>query len=249
MPTVLITGASRGLGASGALHLAGRGYDVIGTYASASAAADEVAGQITAMGRKAAMLKLDVGNASSFDAFTGEVQRVLGEWGASGLDGLVNNGGFGGGGLIVDTTEEQLDSLFAVHVKGPFLLTGKLVPLMSRGASIVNISSGLARFSMPGLAAYASMKGALEVMTRYMAVEFGPLGIRVNTLAPGAIETDFGDGMVRDNPEINKMIAGQTPLGRVGLPDDIGKAIAMLVSGESGWISGQRIEASGGIHS
>jgi NAD(P)-dependent dehydrogenase (short-subunit alcohol dehydrogenase family) len=134
-------------------------------------------------------------------------------------------------------------------VKGPFLLTGKLLPILNKGASVVNISSGLARFSHPGRAAYASMKGALEVMTRYMAVEFGPLGIRVNTLAPGAIATDFSGGMVRDNPQINAMIAGQTPLGRVGLPDDIGKAIAMLVSDESGWISGQRIEASGGIHS
>lgn len=248
MPTVLITGASRGLGASGALHLAERGYDVIGTYASDAGKAEEVAAAIRAKGRKAAMLKLDAGKPAGFDAFVAEVKNVLGEWGASGLDGLVNNGGFGGGELIVNTTEAELDALFAVHVKGPYLLTGKLVGSINKGGSIVNISSGLARFSMPGRAAYASMKGALEVMTRYMAVEFGPLGIRVNTLAPGAIETDFGGGLVRDNPDINKMIASQTPLGRVGLPDDIGKAIAMLVSGDSGWISGQRIEASGGIH-
>lgn len=249
MPTVLITGASRGLGESAALHLADKGFDVIGTYANAADKAEEVATKIKAKGRKVAMLKLDVGKAAGFDAFVGEVKSALAGMGAAGLDGLVNNGGFGGGGSIAETTEEQLDALFAVHVKGPFLLTGKLLPLFNKGASVVNISSGLARFSMPGRAAYASMKGALEVMTRYMAVEFGPLGIRVNTLAPGAIATDFGGGMVRDNPQINAHIAGQTPLGRVGLPDDIGKAIAMLVSGESGWISGQRIEASGGIHS
>jgi NAD(P)-dependent dehydrogenase (short-subunit alcohol dehydrogenase family) len=249
MPTVLITGASRGLGANAALHLAAKGFDVIGTYASAADKAEEVAAEIRAKGRKVAMLKLDTGKASQFESFAGQVKTVLMGWGAQGLDGLVNNAGFGAGASIAETTEAQLDTLFAVHVKGPFLLTGKLLPLINKGGSIVNLSSGLARFSYPGYAAYASMKGAVEVMTRYMATEFGPLGIRVNTLAPGAIETDFGGGAVRDNAALNEMIAQQTPLGRVGLPDDIGKAIALLVSEESGWISGQRIEASGAIHS
>jgi NAD(P)-dependent dehydrogenase (short-subunit alcohol dehydrogenase family) len=249
MPTVLITGASRGIGESAAMHLAARGYDVIGTYASAADKAAAVAARIEATGRKAAMLKLDTGKASEFPAFAGDVKNVLTGWGAPGLNGLVNNAGFGGAGSISETTEAELDALFAVHVKGPFLLTGQLLPMLNKGASIVNVSSGLARFSYPGRAAYASMKGAVEVLTRYMAVEFGPMGIRANTLAPGAIATDFGGAMVRDNPQINAHIAGQTPLGRVGLADDAGKAIAMLVSDESSWVSGQRVEASGGIHS
>ncbi len=249
MPIVLITGASRGIGESAAHHLADMGYDVIGTFANAAEKAEAVANALKAKGRKAAMLKLDVGDASEFESFVADVKKILAEWGATGLDGLVNNGGFGGRATIADATEAHLDALFAVHFKGPFLLTGKLLPVLSKGASVVNISSGLARSSTPGAAAYASMKGALEVMTRYMAVEFGPLGIRVNTLAPGAVATDFNGGMVRDNPTINAYVAGQTPLGRVGLPDDIGKAIAMLVSDQSSWISGQRIEASGGIHS
>jgi NAD(P)-dependent dehydrogenase (short-subunit alcohol dehydrogenase family) len=248
MPVVVITGASRGIGESAARHLAGRGYDVIGTYLSAAEKAEQVASDIKAMGRKAEMRRLDTGNASEFDAFAADVKTILSSWGAAGLDGLVNNAGFGGAGHVADTTEAQLDAMFAVHFKGPFLLTARLLPMLNKGASIVNLSSGLARFSYPGRAAYASMKGAVEVLTRYMATEFGPLGIRVNTLAPGAVATDFSGGMVRDNPQINAHIAGQTPLGRVGLPEDIGKAIAMLVSDDSGWISGQRIEAAGGIH-
>lgn len=193
-------------------------------------------------------LPLDVAVSASFAEFAAQVQAALAQtWQQSRFNYLVNNAGHGASASLMDTTEAQFDALFNVHLKGVFFLTQKLLPLMADGGRIVNISSGLTRFALPGYAAYAAMKGAVEVMTRYMAKELGARGIAVNTLAPGAIETDFGGGMVRDNPEVNGFIAEQTALGRVGLPGDIGGAIALLLSPGNGWITAQRIEASGGM--
>lgn len=247
-PIAIVTGGSRGLGKSMALHLAAQGTDIILTYRSQAAEAQAVVAQIEALGRRAVALPLDVAVSASFAAFAAQVQAALAQtWQQSRFNYLVNNAGHGASASLMDTTEAQFDALFNVHLKGVFFLTQKLLPLMADGGRIVNISSGLTRFALPGYAAYAAMKGAVEVMTRYMAKELGARGIAVNTLAPGAIETDFGGGMVRDNPEVNGFIAAQTALGRVGLPGDIGGAIALLLSPGNGWITAQRIEASGGM--
>ncbi len=244
----LITGASRGLGKSTALHLAAQGVDIIGTYQSREADAQATVAEIQALGGKAHMLQLDVGQSDSFEGFARQLGSVLKEvFNAEHFDFLVNNAGVGIYSSIAQTTEDQFDQLVNVHFKGPFFLTQKLLPLIADGGRIVNLSSGLARFSMLGYAAYASMKGAIEVWSRYLAQELGPRGINVNVLAPGAIATDFGGGTVRDNPDVNKMIASSTALGRVGEADDIGSAISMLLGDGGRWINGQRIEASGGV--
>jgi len=248
MTIALITGGSRGLGRSAALHLARDGVDVIFTYRAAEAEARAVVAEIEATGRRAAALQLDVTKTASYPAFTDALRQTLSGWGAQSFDYLVNNAGTGMYQAFATTTEAQLDEIFAVHFKAPYLLTQALLPLIADGGRILNISSGLARFSYPGSSAYASMKGAIEVLTRYQALELGSHGIAVNVLAPGAIETDFGGGHVRDNKDLNAMIASRTPLGRVGLPDDIGGAVAAILSPGSRWINGQRIEASGGIH-
>jgi len=244
----LITGANRGLGRSTALHLARAGSDVILTYRSGAEQAREVVAEVQALGRKAVALPLDAGQSAGFDAFASRLKQVLAEvWQRERFDHLVNNAGIGIRAPFAETTEEDFDTLMAIHLKGSFFLTQKLLPLLADGGHIVNVSSGLTRFSMPGYAAYAAMKGGVEVLTRHLAKELGPRGIRVNVLAPGAIETDFGGGLVRDNTEVNGLIAGQTALGRVGLPDDIGGAIAQLLQPGMGWVNGQRIEASGGM--
>lgn len=247
-PIALVTGASRGLGKSTALKLAASGSDLILTYLSNAEQVQAVVSQIEALGRRAVALRLDVADSKSFAAFAAEVKNALVQgWNRERFDHLVNNAGSGAHAAFDATTEEQFDSMVNIHLKGTFFLTQKLLPLVNDGGRIVNISSGLTRFALPGYAAYAAMKGAVEVMTRYMAKELGARGIAVNTLAPGAIETDFGGGMVRDNPEVNGFIAAQTALGRVGLPGDIGGAIALLLSPGNGWITAQRIEASGGM--
>jgi len=244
----IITGGSRGLGKSAALKLAQQGVDVVVTYHSKEAEAAAVVAEIEALGGKAAALQLDVGVSSSFDHFVQRLRAVLEQkWQRSSFDFLVNNAGVGIYNPIAQTTEEQFDQLVNVHFKGVFFLTQKLLPLIADHGRIVNISSGLTRFALPGYAAYASMKGAIEVLTKYLAKELGSRKIAVNVLAPGAIETDFGHGAVRDNKELNGFIASQTALGRVGLPDDIGGAIAALLNQDSGWINAQRIEASGGM--
>ncbi|TDV72441.1 SDR family NAD(P)-dependent oxidoreductase [Pseudomonas sp. LP_7_YM] len=244
----IITGASRGLGKSTALHLVRQGVDIIGTYHSLEQEAQNVVEEIESLGGKARMLQLDVGDSSSFEAFKGQVTMLLGTcFSAERFDFLVNNAGIGMHASCADTTEAQFDQLMKVHFKGPFFLTQKLLPLMADGGRIVNLSSGLARFSPIGYAAYASMKGAIEVWTRYLANELGPRGITVNALAPGAIETDFGGGTVRDNPQVNSWISSNTALGRAGLPDDIGAAVSMLLGEGGRWITAQRIEASGGM--
>ncbi|HUA09031.1 MAG TPA: SDR family oxidoreductase [Candidatus Acidoferrales bacterium] len=243
----VITGASRGLGRNMALHLAARGVEIVGTYNSRADEAEGVAREIVARGSSAQMLQLDCGSAASIAAFAQALPPVLKDgFRRTTFDYLINNAGMGVYANFVDTTEEQLDRLYAVHVKAPFLLSQKLLPLMEDGGRIINLSSGLARFSLPGYSAYASMKGAIEVLTRYMAKELGARRITVNVVAPGAIETDFGGGVVRDNPEINKNVASTIPLGRAGLPDDVGGAVAALLSEDCGWINGTRIEVSGG---
>lgn len=243
----LITGSSRGLGKSMALQLADHGWNVVITYRSGRESALAVAAAIEAKGKKALVLPLDVSDSKSFAGFVTELRAELGRvFGREQLDALVNNAGVGVHAAFESTSEEQFDELMRVHLKGPFFLTQRLLPLLADGGRIVNVSTGLTRFSYPGYAAYAAMKGALEVLTRYQAKELGARKIAVNTLAPGAIETDFGGGAVRDNAELNRMIAGMTALGRVGLPDDIGGAVAALLAPEAGWINAQRIEASGG---
>jgi NAD(P)-dependent dehydrogenase (short-subunit alcohol dehydrogenase family) len=248
-PIALVTGGSRGLGRSAVLQLAERGVDVILTYKSNEAEAHAVVAQVATRGRRAVALQLDAGDSRSFAAFAERVKATLAAtWQRDRFDFLVNNAGMSvGHASIAETTEEQFDQLFAVHLKGTFFITQKLLPLMRDGGRIVNTSSGLARFALPGYAAYAAMKGGVEVLTRYMAKELGARGISVNTIAPGAIETDFGGGAVRDNAQLNSFVAAQTALGRAGLPDDIGGAVASLLTGPNQWINAQRIEVSGGM--
>lgn len=244
----LITGASRGLGRNAALHLAAAGVDIIGTYRSQADEARSVAAEIEQHGGRAIMLRLDVADSASFGAFADQVRATLSEtFGRQHFDFLVNNAGIGLHASFAETTEKQFDQLMNIQLKGPFFLTQKLLPLIADGGRILNVSSGLTRFSLPGYAAYAAMKGAMEVLTRYQAKELGARGIAVNILAPGAIETDFGGGVVRDNAQLNQQIASNTALGRVGLPDDIGAVIATLLSDGGRWINGQRVEVSGGM--
>jgi NAD(P)-dependent dehydrogenase (short-subunit alcohol dehydrogenase family) len=244
----LITGGSRGLGKSTALHLAKQGVDVILTYQAQQAAAKAVVAEIEALGRKAVALQLNVAQSSSFVDFAEQVGAALkSHWDTERFQVLVNNAGTGAHASFMETTEAQFDALVNVHLKGTFFLTQKLLPLMADGGRIVNLSSGLARFALPGYSAYGAMKGAIETLTRYMAKELGPRGIAVNVVAPGAIATDFGGGAVRDNPQLNAFVASQTALGRVGEADDIGAMIASLVSSDNRWINAQRIEVSGGM--
>jgi NAD(P)-dependent dehydrogenase (short-subunit alcohol dehydrogenase family) len=244
----LVTGASRGLGRNTALKLAERGVDVILTFKANEAEAQATVRDVEALGRKAVALQLDLGDSAQFAAFAGRVKRVLAAtWQREQFDHLVNNAGSGAHAGFADTTEAQFDELMRVHLKGTFFLTQALLPLIADGGRIVNTSSGLARFTFPGYSAYAAMKGGVEVLTRYLAKELAPRSITVNTVAPGAIETDFGGGAVRDNAELNAQIAGVTALGRVGRPDDIGGAVASLLSDANHWITGQRIEVSGGM--
>ncbi|MFY7840212.1 MAG: SDR family NAD(P)-dependent oxidoreductase [Lacibacter sp.] len=247
--TVLVTGGSRGLGKNMALQLAQKGFNIILTYNSRKDEADNVVTEIEGLGTKAAALQLDVAQANSFDAFILSLQSVLAtKFNSSELWAVVNNAGMGAYGKIVDSNETTLDLMYNIHVKAPFLLSQKIYPLLSEHASVLNISSGLTRFSLDGYAPYAIMKGAVDTLTKYQAKEFAAKKIRVNVLAPGAIETDFGGGAVRDNKDLNSFIASQTALGRVGVPDDIGSVAAFLCSNEARWINAQRIEVSGGIH-
>jgi NAD(P)-dependent dehydrogenase (short-subunit alcohol dehydrogenase family) len=245
--TAIITGGSRGLGRNTAINLARRGVDILFTYHSNLPEAQSLIREVEATGRKAGALQLDAGKVSSFDDFIGEIRNLLQLWGRDRFDYLVNNAGTSLHKPFEQTTEAEFDQIVNVHFKGVYFLTQKLLPLMKDGGRIVNISSGLARFSLPGSSAYGAAKGAVEVLTRYLANELGARGIVVNTVAPGAIETDFSGGMVRDNPEINKRVAAMTALRRAGVPDDIGPMIAALLSDDNRWINGQRIEVSGGM--
>lgn len=245
----LITGANRGLGRSMASHLASTGLDVIGTYRRNADEAASVVEEVRARGGRAVMLQLDVADTSSFEAFADQVGGVVREhFARETFDVLINNAGEAEYGSVAQTTEAQFDKMMAVHVKGPFFITQRLMPLIADGGQVINLSSGLTRFAFTGRAAYASAKGAVEVLTRYLAVELGPRGIRCIVVAPGAIATDFGGGMVRDNPEVNKHVASIIALGRVGEADDVGAAVAALVGPGGRWINGERIEVSGGQH-
>lgn len=244
----LVTGGSRGLGKNAALKLAAKGTGIILTYNSNAEEAQNVVREIEQKGVKAVALQLNVGDITYFDAFTREVHEQLKSvWQRETFDYLLNNAGIGINASFAETRVEQFDQLVNIHFKGPFFLTQSLLPLLKNGGRILNVSSGLARFCQPGYAAYASMKGAMEVLTRYQAKELGARGISVNIIAPGAIETDFGGGVVRDNEQVNQHIAAQTALGRVGLPDDIGDAIAALLSDDLAWMNAQRVEVSGGM--
>ncbi len=245
--TAIVTGGSRGLGRNTVLALAARGVDIILTYNANRAEADKVVAAVRETGRKAVALQLDTGKTGAFDAFVESVRSELTSFGTGRFDYLVNNAGNSHHNAFDQTTEEELDALYNVHFKGVFFLTQKLLPLISDGGRIVNISSGLTRFSLAGSASYASMKGAIEVLTKYMAKELGPRRIAVNVVAPGAIATDFSGGMVRDNTGVNKMVADMTVLGRAGLPDDVGPMIASLLSDDNRWVNAQRIEVSGGM--
>ncbi|MVO09684.1 SDR family oxidoreductase [Flavobacterium sp. TP390] len=244
----LVTGGSRGLGKNMVVSLAKKGFDVVFTYHSNSVEAGKVEEEVQQLGQKAASISLDTSKTNTFDAFKDNLEKLLKEnFQAEKIDFLINNAGIGIHASFEETTEEQFDLLFNIHLKGVYFLSQKLVPMLQDGGGIVNISTGLARFTTPGYAAYATMKGGIEVLTRYQAKELGARKIRVNTVAPGAIETDFGGGVVRDNKDLNQFISSMTALGRVGLPDDIGGVVAFLCTEDANWINGQRIEISGGM--
>lgn len=244
----LITGGSRGLGKNAALKIAQKGLDVIITYKSSKEEADAVVSEIKALGQNAFAYQLDTREVKSFDAFVKNITNHLeSERGSSSIDFLINNAGTALYAPIAETTEEQLDDIVNVHFKGVFFLTQKMLPFINNGGGIVNISSGLARFALPGSSVYGSMKAGVEMLTKYMAKELGPRKIKANVIAPGAIETDFGGGRTRDDENVNSMISSITALGRAGLPDDIGGVVAFLCTEDAGWITGQRIEASGGM--
>ncbi|WP_210495392.1 SDR family oxidoreductase [Patulibacter sp. SYSU D01012] len=245
----LITGGGRGLGRATALALAAAGVDPIVTYVQGADRADEVVAEARALGRRAAALRLDAADTGSFAAFADALRATLRDEfdGAAAVDVLVNNAGTAHYGAFADTTEEQFDAVFAVHVKGVFFLTQALLPLLADGGQIVTLGSGLTRLTMPGSGTYAAAKGAIDVLTRYLALELAGRGITANVVAPGAVPTDFGDGHLREDPALQELVVGQTALGRLATADDIGAAIAGLVTASGRWITGQRIEASGGL--
>lgn len=243
----IVTGGSRGIGRSIVLGLAKQGVRSIFTYNSSPDAAIQVVSEVAQMGGDAVALPLDTGNSARFQTFADNVTAQLSKWDASGVDFLVNNAGISNHTPFSEVTEEELDQQYTVNFKGVFLLTQKLLPLIRDGGSIVNISSGVTRFVNPGSSAYATFKGAVEVLSRYLAFDLGPRNITVNSVAPGATQTDFSGGVVRDNVEVNKLVSTITALGRPGLPDDIGSAVASLLTGDNLWITGQRIEVSGGL--
>ncbi|MCD9188929.1 MAG: SDR family oxidoreductase [Pyrinomonadaceae bacterium] len=244
---VIITGGSRGLGKNSALSLAQNGADVILTYRSRKEEADKVVAEISQLGQKATALPLDTGKTETFDEFLAQIKEILQtNWQRENFDFLINNAGIDSAAMFPQTTEEAFDNLFNVHFKGVYFLTQKALPFLADGGGIINFSTGLARFSTPGYSAYASMKGAIEVFTRYLAKELGSRRIRANVIAPGAIETDFTKEAF-EHAGIKEFIASQTALGRVGLPDDIGGIVAFLCSEEARWINAQRIEVSGGM--
>ncbi|MBV9989931.1 MAG: SDR family oxidoreductase [Alphaproteobacteria bacterium] len=244
----IVTGGSRGIGRAAVLALAKKGVGSIFTYHSNRAEADKVVALVGEAGAKAVALHLDTGATAGFDAFAAEVREALSRLNAERFDYLVNNAGTSSNAGLETITEAEMDALYNVHFKGALFLTQKLLPLMNDGGRIVNISSGLARFSSPGRIGYGSIKAAVEALTRYMAQDLAHRRIAVNVVAPGPIATDFSGGLVRDNPHINKHLADMTALGRVGGPEDVGPVIAGLLSDDFGWVNAQRIEVAGGIH-
>ena len=247
--TILITGGSRGLGKDMALSAAREGHDVIITFHTKKDEASSVVEEIKKLGRKAAAIQLDVYDAASITSFAAQLKvQLQNDFGTDKLYALVNNAGVGYYETIADTKDETLNNLYNMHFKSVFLLAKEFAPHISEGGSIVNVSSGFSRFSAVGFSVYGALKAAVDALTRYQALEFAPLKIRVNAIAPGAIETDFAGGLVRDNAEMNNYISAQTALGRAGQPDDIGSVVVFLISDGAKWINGQRIEVSGGIY-
>ena len=243
----LITGASRGLGRNMALHLAERGIGIIGTYRTGQTEAETLQREIEERGGKAVMCLLDVADTASFAQFGDTVSAVLQDrFGRNRFDYLVNNAGIGLHAHFTDTTEEQFNALVDAHLRAPLFLTQRLLPILEDGGSILNVSSGFVRFTLPGYGVYAAVKAAVEVLTRYMAVELGERRIRVNTIAPGAIATDFMGGAVRDNEGVNAYVAQGIALGRVGQPDDIGRAVVAILSTDLAWANGTSFDVSGG---
>ena len=244
----LITGGSRGLGRSGAVALAKKGVDIIFTFVNNEDAANEVKQEIEALGQRAVAIRFDARDFAGYPLFVSAVRTALVDtFGKTKIDYLFNNAGVGVNQPFAETSMDTFDELFQLHMKAPYFLTQALLDDLEDNAQILNVSSGLARFSLPGYSAYAAMKGGVEVITRYLAKELGPRGISVNTLAPGAIATDFGGGAVRDNEQINQHVASVTAKGRVGEPQDIGGFIAQILADECAWMTGQRIEVSGGM--
>lgn len=245
----LVTGGSRGLGKDMATSIAKKGIDVILTYQSNKTEADKTVAAIEGLGRKAASLQLDMSKPATLDNFIQQLKELLqSKWSIGSFDFLINNAGMGATVPFPEVKEELFDNFLNVHFKGVYFLTQKTVPLLNKGGSIINISTGTTRFTNPGYSVYASMKGAIEVFTRYLAKELGALGIRANVVAPGPIETDFNNAAIRNNPQLKERLSSLSPLGRVGTPGDIGGVVAFLCTEESAWINGQRIEVAGGIN-
>ena len=243
----LVTGGSRGLGKNMALSIAKKGLDIVLTYNNNEEKANEVIKEIESLGQKAIAIQLNVTDFGKFEEFFNDVKQLIKvKFGVDKIDYLINNAGVGINKPFGETTEEQLDTLYNIQFKGTYLLTQNALKILNNGGGIVNVSTGLTRFCLNGFSAYASMKGAIEILTKYQAKELGERQIRANVVAPGAIETDFGGGVVRDNENMNKIIASNTALGRVGLPDDIGAVVAFLCTEDAKWINAQRIEVSGG---
>lgn len=244
----LITGGSRGLGKNAALKIAAKGIDVIITYRAKKEEAEEVVNQIQAAGQTAAALQLDTSKVATFAEFKEQLTKTLKDtWGRDSFDFLVNNAGIDAASPFAQTTEEDFDNLFNVHFKGVYFLTQTLLNNIADGGRIINLSTGLTRFATPGYAAYASMKGAIEVFTKYLAKELGSRGIAANLVAPGIVETDFTKRAFASHPDMRERISSITSLGRPGVPDDIGGVIAFLCTEDARWINAQRIEASGGM--
>lgn len=245
----VVTGGSRGLGRDMAISLSKKGIDVVLTYNVNKEEAEKVVGEIEALGQKAVALQFDVSDIQSLDNFIVRLSFALKEvWDTNKFDFLVNNAGIGATVPIMEVTEELFDHMLNIHFKGVYFLTQKTMPFLNNNGAVVFVSTGLTRFSLPGYSVYASFKGAVEVLTKYVAKEFGSLGIRANIVAPGPIETDFNNAALRSNPQVKSFIASQTPLGRVGMADDIGSVVAFLCTDDAKWINGQRIEVSGGIN-
>jgi NAD(P)-dependent dehydrogenase (short-subunit alcohol dehydrogenase family) len=242
----LITGANRGLGRAAALALAAEGLDVMVTYRSNEDEANGTVADVERQGRRGVALRLDTIATGTFAAFAGDVRAALAAWDRDKLDVLVNNAGSAQAAPFGETTEAQFDEMFGVHVKGPYFLTQELLPLLADGGAIVNLSTGLTRFANAGYSAYGAAKGAIDVLTRYQALELGPRAIAVNAIAPGPTATDFGGGHMRDDEALRAHLASLIAMGRVGEPEDVGAAIAGLVVHSGRWTTGQRIEVSGG---
>ena len=244
----VVTGGSRGLGKNMAIRLAEKGFNIIITYQSQKDAAEMVLKDIERIGNKATALQLDVGDFNSLDGFIEQVQQTIqSRWNTDRFDCLINNAGIGATIPFEKVTPGDFDKFLNIHFKSVYFLCQKSLPIINDYGRIINISTGTTRFCVPGYSVYASMKGAIETFTKYLAKEVGSRGITANVVAPGPIETDFNNAAIRNNPERKAALGSMSALGRVGQAEDIGGVIAFLCSEEARWITGQRIEVSGGV--